>query len=376
MASLTSAPSQQEVRRPPGDRFRSGRAIDSLSCRVDFARLPHRRGEDPFLGRLVMIEDGHLAAFPHDQNAVAHREHLGQVRADQDDRHSPRGQVVDQLVDLDLGADVDTASRFVQNHDFRLRLQPLADDDLLLIAARQRRRRCVDRRGTNAQPLAERLGGRPLLGTPHHAGRRQETGQRRQRDIRRDRKRHDETQLPPVLGAIGDSQRHGVSRTGHGDRGSVERDLASIRGCDAEECQPDVGASCPDETGKSQHLPRTQVERDILKGALAMQTSHRQPERPWLAPLAPKELPDFATDHAADGRGRRQLRARRRRNPAPVAEDGDSIGDLKDLFHAVGDEENRHALLAQGVDDAKEPLHLMRGEGSRRLVHDQHAHIE
>ncbi len=73
---------------------------------------------------------------------------------------------------------------------------------------------------------------------------------------------------------------------------------------------------------------------------------------------------------------RRQLRARRRRDPAAVAQDRDAIGDLEDLFHAVGDEEDRHALLAQGVHDAEEPLHLVRREGCGRLVHDQHAHVE
>ncbi len=42
----------------------------------------------------------------------------------------------------------------------------------------------------------------------------------------------------------------------------------------------------------------------------------------------------------------------------------------------MGDEKNRHALLAQGVHDAEEPLYLMGREGCRRLVHDQHAHVE
>ena len=162
----------------------------------------------------------------------------------------------------------------------------------------------------------------------------------------------------------------------HGDRSSVELDLAAIRGGDPEERQPDVGASRSDQTGKPEHLPGAEVERDILKGALAAQIAHRQPHRARFAPLAPEELPHLATDHAADGRGRRQLRARRRRDPAAVAQDRDAIGDLEDLFHAVGDEENRHALLAQGVHDAEEPLHLVRREGCRRLVHDQHAHVE
>jgi hypothetical protein len=280
------------------------------------------------------------------------------------------------LVDLDFGADVDTARRFIQNHHLGVRLQPLADDDLLLVTSGQRRRRRFDRWGADAQPLPKCLRGRPLLGAADHTAGREVAGQRRQRDVRRDRERHDETKLPSILGAIGNSQRHGVARTCHGDPGSIELDLAPIRGCDPEERQPDVGAPRPDETGKPQHLPGTEVERDILEGALAMQTVHRQPDRARLAPLAPEQLSHLAPNHPADGCGRRQLRARRRRDPAAVTEDGDAIGDLENLFHAVGDEENRHPLLAQGVDYAKEPLHFVCREGSRRLVHDQHAHVE
>ena len=157
---------------------------------------------------------------------------------------------------------------------------------------------------------------------------------------------------------------------------AVELDLAAVRGGDAEERQPDVGAAGADQTGKPEHLAGAEVERDVLKRALAAQTADRQPHRARFAPLAPEELPHLAADHAADGRGRRQLGARRGRDPAAVAQDRDAVGDLEDLFHAVGDEEDRHALLAQGVHDAEELLHLVRREGGGRLVHDQDAHVE
>src|SRR5829696_5747089 len=48
--------------------------------------------------------------------------------------------------------------------------------------------------------------------------------------VRRDRERHDESELSPVLGAIGDTPRHGVTGTGHSHRSPVELDLAPIRG--------------------------------------------------------------------------------------------------------------------------------------------------
>ena len=73
-------------------------------------------------------------------------------------------EVVDQAVDLDLGADVDAAGRLVEDEDARLRLEPFREHDLLLVAAGERaglrrdRRRSIERRSRNE------LGGGPLLG--------------------------------------------------------------------------------------------------------------------------------------------------------------------------------------------------------------------
>ena len=60
-------------------------------------------------------------------------EHFGQIGADQHDRHSLPGKLVDQLMDFHLGPDIDAAGRFVENQHFRMRFQPLADDHFLLI---------------------------------------------------------------------------------------------------------------------------------------------------------------------------------------------------------------------------------------------------
>ena len=47
------------------------------------------------------------------------------------------GELVDDRIDLVLGADVDAARRLVHDEDRRLGQQPLREDDLLLVAARQ-----------------------------------------------------------------------------------------------------------------------------------------------------------------------------------------------------------------------------------------------
>ena len=42
----------------------------------------------------------------------------------------------------------------------------------------------------------------------------------------------------------------------------------------------------------------------------------------------------------------------------------------------MGDEENRDALPLQTIEDLEEALHLLPGNGRRRLVHDEHAGID
>ena len=54
------------------------------------------------------------------------------------------GELVDEGVDLGLGADVDAARRLVEDQDRAARRQPLRQHDLLLVAAGERRRRRVE----------------------------------------------------------------------------------------------------------------------------------------------------------------------------------------------------------------------------------------
>src|SRR5690606_25703190 len=92
-------------------------------------------------GVLGGVLGGQFAGDPalrHDDDPVAHAEHLGQITGDHEHRGARGRQFVDQLVDLDLRADVDAARRLVEDQHLGVRQQPLADDDLLLVAAGQR----------------------------------------------------------------------------------------------------------------------------------------------------------------------------------------------------------------------------------------------
>ena len=109
-------------------------------------RLEHRVGAQRLAGELGR----HAALVEHD-DAVAQRRELVDVRRADQHRRARGGGRADQRVHLGLGADVDAARRVVEQHDRRLRVQPLGEHDLLLVAARQRAGRLVDRAAADAQ---------------------------------------------------------------------------------------------------------------------------------------------------------------------------------------------------------------------------------
>ena len=73
-----------------------------------------------------------------------------------------RGQLGDDPVDLDLGADVDAAGRLVEDQEPRLRRQPLRQHDLLLVAARQGADQLLDAGHPHVELLGVLVGDRAL----------------------------------------------------------------------------------------------------------------------------------------------------------------------------------------------------------------------
>ena len=66
------------------------------------------------------FELGHDPALAHHEDAVAHAEDLRQLGGDHEDGRALRGQPVHELVDLDLGADVDAPRRLVEDEHVRV----------------------------------------------------------------------------------------------------------------------------------------------------------------------------------------------------------------------------------------------------------------
>ena len=70
-----------------------------------------------------------------------------------------RGQVVDDLVDIRLGADVDAPGGLVEDQHGRLGVEPLGEHRLLLVAARQQADGLGQPGGADVELLPEPLGG-------------------------------------------------------------------------------------------------------------------------------------------------------------------------------------------------------------------------
>ena len=75
------------------------------------------------------------APVANDQNAVRHPEHLGQLARNHHDARSVLEKFHHQSVNLGLRADIDAASRFIEQKDFYFADEPFRQHDLLLVAA-------------------------------------------------------------------------------------------------------------------------------------------------------------------------------------------------------------------------------------------------
>ena len=107
-------------------------------------RLRHGVLQDRRLVDVGPRQFGGDPASRHDEHAVGEPDQFRHLRRDQDDTDAACRQLVDQPVDLGLGADVDAARRLVEDEQHRLPGQPARQHDLLLVAAGQLRNLFVE----------------------------------------------------------------------------------------------------------------------------------------------------------------------------------------------------------------------------------------
>ena len=195
-----------------------------------------RRCADYPLGvRLGSRESRRLAPLAQDDDPIAHADELGQLRRNEHDRESLRGEFGDHCMDLRLALDVYALGRLVENHELWIGGEPFGQHDLLLVAARKRLYGLVEIEELQPQSLQVWLDQGELASSLDQTGESRPVD-RWQRPIGEDREIHDEALAEPVLRHVGYSPRH----ASEGSEKTV--------GFPASLISPAVGRSIPNKT--------------------------------------------------------------------------------------------------------------------------------
>src|SRR5439155_16199369 len=165
--------------------------------------------------------------------------------------------------------------------------------------------------------------------------------------------------LPPILGRVRDARAQRVLRVPDPDRPAVDKHLAGVRRSDTEQRQSHIRPARPDEPREAEYFAGADREGDTGERSLASEAADLEDGIAQTGRRAPEKLAHGPPDHVADGRTWCHLGGGSRRDPTAVAQDRDAIGDLKDILHAVRDEEDGNALATKGLDDPEEAAHLV-----------------
>ncbi len=169
----TPSSSRTVARKPrDGGDWRPVRSEGSMGRSIRSSKGSERSGrsrrnieegvQDCLFGQVPACEFGHDDALPHDINPIRQVQNLRQFGRDERDRGALRHELGHQIIDFDLGADVDSDRRLVEDVDLGRPAQTPYQHDFLAVATRQRRNRTFDVHGTETQAGRDRPDGRPL----------------------------------------------------------------------------------------------------------------------------------------------------------------------------------------------------------------------
>ena len=116
--------------------------------------MPRGQMHHRFFGELLSGEFTGDASFVHHDYAITHSDDLFHLTADKQNRNPLPCQLIHQLIDFLLSADINPASRLIQQEDSRLQCQPLSQHDFLLISAGQISNSILSMRSFDSQSLA------------------------------------------------------------------------------------------------------------------------------------------------------------------------------------------------------------------------------
>ena len=334
-------------------RFAATASLDRGGVGVHIRRC----ADDPFSIRLGSRESRGLAPLAQDDDPIAHADELGQLRRNEQDCKSLRGELGDHRMDLGLALDVDALGRLVENHEPRIGGEPFGQHDLLLVAARKRLYGLVEIAELQPQSLQVRLDEGELASSPDQTGERRPVDHR-QRGVGEDREIHDEALAEPVLRHVGYSPRHGVGRIREGRRLAGEPNLAGCRPVDAEQDAGHLGAAAPDQAAQADHLARAHGEGDVGEGAVTRKARGLEDDRSRRRSPLRIDRAQGSADHHLHGLVAVDLSGRSRADQPSVAQHGDAARDAINLLHAVADEHHRDAVGLKARHHPEQPLDL------------------
>ena len=158
--------------------------------------------------------------------------------------------------------------------------------------------------------------------------------------------------------------------------GTVLEQRTLVRGADAEQRKRQLRAPGVPKARDAEDLALAQFKGNILEKARQAEAFCLQ-HRLIGEVLRRKELVlKFAAGHIVGELAVIQILGVSGDDQFAAAEDGEALGDLKDLVELVADEKYGDALLLQMQDDLEKRLHFLAGQGRCRLVHDDQARVE
>ena len=161
------------------------------------------------------------------------------------------------------------------------------------------------------------------------------------------------------------------------DAAAVDRDGARLGRYDAEQRFAQFVDARPDQAENAQYAPPPGGEADLVEFPRHAQIAYSHylgavcgsPGRIDGRKLLPEhEFGDAGVVHALVVRGAGG-------DVAPVAKDGESVGELEHLVESVGDVDDRNAPLAQHADMLEQDVDLAAGEDGGGLVEHENGHV-
>jgi len=322
---------------------------------------------------LVAFQLADEFSLAHDQDARGEIQQFGKLGGDEHDGDALAGEVVDESVDRGLGADVDAASRFIDDQELGVSAEPFGQGDLLLITAAEASDGGFQRRGFDVEAVEKGPGG-VSFGVLVYCSHPAESAEHGQGEVLAAAHLQNQTLVLAIFGNQCDSTAHGRAHVSKSQRLGFEDDGSGGAAIEAEDGRGDLATAGADEAGESDDFAGLNVEAHVVKLAGRGEMFHGKNHVAGGFVEVVGEIGfDAAADHHADDGIRIGVGAVEGSGAFSVAEDGDAIAEPKDFGEAVGDVNHGDAARFQTADQGKEVFGIGLREGTGGLVKDENA---